>query len=179
MARSDSGEAANMEIRLLTGLDGERPAVPMPVDLPAMGSDAIAMLGPRDGAYREALGVASVDRQVFLRDDVDVMHDPRQATAQALDHLSAATPSWWLHVDFDVLRREDFPACGGPDGPELDGGLTWSTLTTIVSAALKAPGCRGWSMAVYNPDRDPDRSTAARIVRFVQDALTPASGFST
>ena len=33
MASTDSGEAANMEIRLLTGLDGERPAADMPVSL--------------------------------------------------------------------------------------------------------------------------------------------------
>ena len=55
MARTDSGEAANMEIRLLTGLDGERPAADMPVPLPALGPDAVAILGVRDAAFREQL----------------------------------------------------------------------------------------------------------------------------
>src|SRR5215216_78153 len=52
MARSDSGEAANMEIRLLTGLDGERPSADMPVPLPALKPGAVAILGVRDATRR-------------------------------------------------------------------------------------------------------------------------------
>lgn len=169
MALSRSGEAANMEVRLLTGLDGERPAAPMPVALPAVGCEAVAMLGPRDREYRAELGVASVEGRIFVRSADEVMSEPRQAAGEALRHLAAATASWWLHVDFDVLRHEDFSACGAPGEPKLAGGLSWEALTTIVSAALRAPGCRGWSLAVYNPDADPDRSAAARIVRFLAD----------
>ena len=36
-------------------------------------------------------------------------------------------------------------------------------------AALGSGGCRGWSLAIYNPDRDPDRSQARRIVEFVSE----------
>ena len=35
--------------------------------------------------------------------------------------------------------------------------------------ALRAGGCRGWSLVISNPDLDPDGSQARRIVRFVGD----------
>jgi arginase family enzyme len=39
------------------------------------------------------------------------------------------------------------------------------------SAALRTGGCRGWSVAVYNPDLDPGRQAATRIVTFVTDVV--------
>jgi hypothetical protein len=32
---------------------------------------------------------------------------------------------------------------------------------------MQAGGCSGWSLAIYNPELDPDRSAARRIVEFV------------
>ena len=168
MARTDSGEAANMEIRLLTGLDGERPAADMPVRLPALSPDAVAMLGVRDEHWRRELDVPSVADRLFMRTDAQVSEAPRDAAHDAIAHLQAATPAWWVHVDLDVLAWEAFGASGAPGEPKLPGGLSWEELTTIVGAALRAPGCRGWSVAIYNPDLDPDRSEAERIVAFAR-----------
>jgi arginase len=169
MARSDSGEAANMEIRLLTGLDGERPSVAMPVNLPALTPDSIAILGVRDAEYRRQLGVPSVASEILLRTADEVMTAPQATVDDALHHLQAVTSAWWLHVDLDVLRREDSSACGAPGEPQPPGGLSWNPLTTVVTAALRAPGCRGWSLTVYNPDLDRDRTAADRIVAFARD----------
>ena len=36
-------------------------------------------------------------------------------------------------------------------------------------------GCRGWSIAIYNPDLDPDGSQAQRIVRMVAEVLPSLS----
>ena len=170
MALTDSGEAANMEIRLLTGLDGERAAAEMPVALPALRPDAVAVLGVRDAEWRRPLGVPSVAEHVYMRTADEVMAAPDEAADEALERVRSAAPDWWLHVDLDVLRLEEFSACGAPGEPQLPGGLSWEALTTIVSAALRAPGCRGWSLAVYNPDLDPDRSAAEQIVALARDA---------
>jgi hypothetical protein len=35
------------------------------------------------------------------------------------------------------------------------------------NSALQAGGCRGWSLGVYNPDLDPERHAARRIVAFL------------
>jgi len=34
---------------------------------------------------------------------------------------------------------------------------------------MKAGGCRGWSLVIDNPDRDPDGGAARKIVRLVED----------
>lgn len=119
MARTDSGEAANMEIRLLTGLDGERPAAEMPVPLPALSPDAVAMLGVRDAMWRHELDVPSIAGRLFMRTAAQVSEAPRDSAHDALTHLQAVTPAWWLHVDLDVLAWDAFGACGAPGEPQL------------------------------------------------------------
>jgi hypothetical protein len=47
-------------------------------------------------------------------------------------------------------------------GPDL-------VLPEAVNAAMKAGGCRGWSLVIDNPDRDPDGGAARKIVRLVED----------
>jgi arginase len=82
-----------------------------------------------------------------------------------VDGLDA--PDWWLHVDLDVLRAEDFPAVDY----QQPGGLTWDQLTELAVTAWRAPGCAGASIAVYNPDLDPHRSSARRLTDFLCDLV--------
>src|SRR5919109_647515 len=102
------GEAANMEIRLLIGLDGERPAADMPVPLPALGPDVVAILGVRDAAFREELDVPSVAAQVFTRTAEEVGSAPRDCAREAVARLQAVTPAGWPHRDLAGLSREAF-----------------------------------------------------------------------
>jgi arginase len=85
----------------------------------------------------------------------------------AIEHVAAHASRWWLHIDLDVLARSDFAACGAPGEVSLAGGLTWQQLTQVAAPALQGAGCAGWSISIYNPDLDPDRSAARRIVEFV------------
>ena len=41
----------------------------------------------------------------------------------------------------------------------------------VIQTALSVGGCRGWSLAIYNLDLDPDGSQARRIVQLVGDTL--------
>jgi arginase len=47
--------------------------------------------------------------------------------------------------------------------------LTWPQLTSALAAALGAGGCRGWSIAIYDPDQDPQGGDARRIVQLARD----------
>jgi arginase len=47
------------------------------------------------------------------------------------------------------------------------GGLFWEHLEAITRTALAVGGCAGWSVCIYNPDLDPDRSGADRIVGYL------------
>ena len=100
----------------------------------------------------------------------DVATRARGAAAAARDAIAAltrASSSFWLHLDLDVLRTDDFPAADYLQ----PGGLTWQELLEIAAPALRDPLCFGCSLVIYNPDLDPERSSAARIVRFASDLV--------
>jgi len=175
MDLSASGEAANMEIALLLGLTGERAPQPLRDRLPALAPGAIAMLGPRDHLFRQAANVPTVADRVWLRSAGEVSADPPGHARMAIEHVAAHASRWWLHIDLDVLARSDFAACGAPGEVSLAGGLTWQQLTQVAASALQGGGCAGWSISIYNPDLDPDRSAARRIVEFVAQ-VAPFAG---
>lgn len=169
MELSAFGEAANMEIALLLGITGERAPDELHGCLRSLDPRTLAMLGQRDDAYRRRIGVPSIAGQVQLRPAAELHHDPAGAAGQAAELVASQAPGWWLHIDLDVLDRNEFSACGAAGEVALPGGLSWAELTALTSSALRTGGCRGWSITVYNPDQDPGYQAAARITRFVAD----------
>lgn len=171
MEASTTGEAANMEIALLLGVTGEQAPEPLRSRLPALEPDALEMLGQRDAEYRREIGVASIASHVRVHDAQQLHREPEAVAADAVARVGAVAPAWWLHVDLDVLDGREFSACGAAHDPAMPEGLTWAELTAITRVALQAHGCRGWSVGVYNPDLDPDRTEAAKVVAYLAGAL--------
>jgi arginase len=164
---SPDGEAANMEIALLLGLTGHDAPEPLRRRLPALDPDAIVMLGQRDANYRKAIAVPSIAERVRLHPAEAVHGQAARLAAEATEHLDHTTPGWWVHIDLDVLHRDEFSACAAASDPAMPGGLSWNELTTIVRRALSSPKCRGLGVGVYNTDLDPDQRAARRIARFL------------
>jgi arginase len=169
MERSPDGEAANMEIAILLGLTGQRLPPPLSEALGALSPGALAMLGPHDHAFRRERGIETVAGRARLWSIEQVATDPGRAAREAVALVSSRASDWWLHTDLDVLDEQDFSARGAPGEAPLSAGLTWRQLADLVLAALGCGGCRGWSLAIYNPDRDADRSQASRIVQFLSE----------
>jgi arginase len=169
MEMSPNGEAGNMEIGLLTGLTGEPIPLPLRPWLPALRPDAVAMVGQRDDVFRRSHKIPTVAGRVLLRSSDEVSADPVGVGREAARHVRSQSSDWWLHIDFDVLSRNEFSASGAPEDILSAGGITWPQLAAVVSSALEVGGCRGCSLVPYNPDLDPERHAAARIVRFVAD----------
>jgi arginase len=167
MEQSTTGEAANMEIALLLGMTGDNAPQSLRNPLPALRPEALEMLGQRDEGYRREIGVPSIAQRVHLHTTQEISHDPAQTAAQAVARVGAHASGWWLHVDLDVLDRNEFLACGASHDPSMPTGLSWAQLTAITRTALNADGCRGWSIAVYNPDLDPDGRDAKQIVTYL------------
>ena len=167
--RSVDGEAANMEVAILLGLTGERLTDPLSKAVNALKPQTLAMLGPRDEPWRLERGIETIAGHVLLRNSEEVAADPAGVTRSAIDGISSHASNWWLHTDLDALSEHDFFARGAPGEISLSGGLTWQQLTEVIQAALSAGGCRGWSLAIYNPDLDPDRTQARRIVQLVTE----------
>jgi arginase len=147
------GEVANMEVALLLGLGGERLPEALRKHLPALTLDTLAMLGPRDSVWIRQLGVPSlVERGALLFTPEAIASDPAQRARQAVEHVASRAPHWWLHTDLDILSADEFAAVGvSPEDPLLPGGLRWDELTEVVSAALRAGGCAGWSLRTPDP----------------------------
>ena len=166
-ALSETGEASDSELGIALGTI----SVPLPSPLaewvPLVDPDHVALLGPRDGSAIVSGGATSVRGNVacFLDDEQVGSLGGEQSMTAALDAISGVP--FWLHVDLDVLATEDFAAVDYPQ----PGGLHWDELDGRVAVALASTHCRGASIAVYNPDRDPDRSAAGRVIDFVSRSI--------
>jgi arginase len=168
--RSTTGEAADMELGFALGIV-ETPWWPRSVAAPPLVLPTrTRLLGPRDAAPLEAEGMPSLAGRVELVDGSRLAEDPAGITRTAVAPL---TSPWWLHVDLDVLSTEALPAVDYPQ----DGGLGWNDLDAVSATALEA-GPVGWDVTIYNPDLDPDRTYARRIVLFIEAAARRVPSFT-
>jgi arginase len=165
---SEDGEAANTELGLLLGLTGRTLGGDIGDRLPALRRDRLVVLGPRDDAWRRRFNVGTLaDNGVWVAPLAEVADDPAGAGRRAIEQLAAQVDRWWLHIDPVV-----FPARGLPELPDEPGGLTWDQLTDLVMALFTTSAlCVGGSIAIYDPDRDPNRTGAAQIVAFVRNVV--------
>ena len=170
---SEDGEAANTEIGLLLGLTGRLLSGDLGDRLPALRPEQLAVLGPRDDAWRQRFNVGTLaDSGVWVAPLAEVADDPAGVGRAAIRELADHVDRWWLHIDLDVLDPVEFGAQGLPDVEDEPGGLTWDQLTDVVVSLFGSPAhCVGASMAIYDPDQDHDRTDADKIVGFVRNAL--------
>jgi arginase len=175
METSTTGEAANMEVAFLLGLTGQRAPEPLRSHAGVLRPEAIAMLGMRDDLYRREIAVPTIADRVRVHPVADLHEDPAGGGRQAAEQVTSQAPVWWLHIDLDVLDRHEFSACGAASDDAMPGGLSWPDLAAIASSALQAGGACGWSLGVYNPDLDPDRRAAKRIVNFIAEVTSSSS----
>lgn len=167
---SEDGEAANTEIGLLLGLTGRLLTGPLADRVRVITKHELAVLGARDEEWRQRFNVGSLrDHGVWFRDWQQTSDRPQDQARDAVQHLRAAADRWWLHVDLDVLDPAVFAAQGVPGETGEPHGLSWGTLTSLLTVAVGQGGCTGFSMAIYDPEQDPSRTEAARIVRLVED----------
>jgi arginase len=158
---SPTGEAADCELGMALGLFDDDLSPRLRTALPRLNSSHVAALGPRDEDELSRAGVASLAGRIgLLARPADLASRTTELTQAAV----AALPElWWLHVDLDVLATSELTAVDYPQ----PGGLSWPQLDAITSTALAAPGCAGWSLCIYNPELDPARSDADRIIRYL------------
>jgi arginase len=136
--------------------------------LPLVAPADVRILGARDAAFLGAEGVASLGDRLALVDGDRLSAEPVGVAAEAVSHLP---DPWWFHLDLDVLSTEALPAIDYPQ----PGGLGWNALSLVVTTALGG-NPTGWDVTIYNPDLDPERIHAQRIVRFIRSAIAEASG---
>jgi arginase len=162
-AQSSTGEAADSELAFALGMADTSWSPELASVLPLVTPADVRILGARDAGLLHAEGVASLGDRIALVDGHHLSAKPDVATAEAVSHL--ADP-WWFHLDLDVLSTEALPAIDYPQ----PGGLGWNELSVVVTTAMGA-NPTGWDITIYNPDLDPERIHAKRIVDFIRSAI--------
>jgi arginase len=164
---SPTGEAADCELGLALGLFDAVLDPRLRAVLPRIRAADVIAIGPRDYDELAAAGVPTLAGQL------QALIRPAGFDAVKGAAAAAALPApWWLHTDLDVLASTEL---GAVDYPQ-PGGLTWEQLSQITAAALASPGCAGWSVCIYNPDLDPGRQGADRIIGYLTKAIAHADG---
>jgi arginase len=165
--QSSTGEAADMELAFALGMADAAWSRELSPLLPLVAPTDVRILGARDAELLRAEGVASLRDRVALVDGERLAADPARIAAAACKSLPRP---WWFHLDLDVLSTEALPAIDYPQ----PGGLGWDELVAVATTALRGDP-RGWDVTIYNPDLDPTRVHARRIVRFLGSVIEQVS----
>ena len=167
-ARSSTGEAADMELALALGMVDVSWSAELATILPLVGPADVRVLGARDAGLLDAEGVPSLGDRLSVIDGAHLAADPAGEIAAACASLP---DPWWFHLDLDVLSTEALPAVDYPQ----EGGLGWEELGSVAETTLQA-GPVGWDVTIYNPDMDPHRTHARRIVGSLGSAVRAIPG---
>jgi arginase len=173
---STTGEAADCELGIALGRQIQHLPSALTDLLPLVQPAAVAAIGPRDTDELAAAGIASLaDSLTVVRPAA--VHEAHAAGCLAarvhdqVERIRDLAGQWWFHLDLDVLATDQLAAVDY----QQPGGLHWDELDLLTSAALGNPGCIGWTLTIYNPELDPTRVGAHRIVRHFRQALAVAA----
>jgi len=155
---SPTGEAADMELAILTG---HGPPGLLEGDGPLLEPAAVVLLGHRPSSLHPdvARENARLDPAIHALTAPEVRE--RGAARAGTDAAArlAGRPAW-LHLDLDVLDEAALPAVSYPQPL----GLDWDELVALARPLVAAPDLLGVSVADFNPDRDAGGTHAARVV---------------
>ena len=169
---SPTGEAADMPLAVALGV-GPQAWVEAAGATPLIRPSDVALVGPRD--LEEAKGYGSITPEdlpgLTLWDTADIRRlGPARTAEEAREAVAPQDRPFWVCVDLDILDEAVFPN----DAPVPD-GLDWPELRDLLAPLVGAEACRGIAIACYNPERDPSRESAGRIVSLLRD-LIPTGG---
>lgn len=165
---SDTGEAADMELAMLTG-DGAQRLFGLGGHGPLVEPSDIVMLGHRPGslspdvAFELALVPAAITR--FSAEEITAAGP--MAVGQRWERALADRGPTWLHVDLDVIDEAVLPAVTYRQPL----GLNWNAFVALARPLLASHALVGASISDFNPDLDPDGRHARRIVDALASAL--------
>jgi arginase len=170
---SPTGEAADMELGFVLGHKVPELIRKSMGSVPLLEHSKICIFGPRDKKALEKTRTRSLDDgTIMFYDDGSLRNmDMLQVAESALRKLNRRVDKLWLHVDLDVLSTRSLPAVDY----RQQGGLNWGQLEALTASILSRGNVIGMDLTIYNPDLDPKRCAARRIVRFLQAVFAAAN----
>jgi len=164
---SPTGEAADMELAMLTG-HGPPGLVDLGGQVPLVEPDDVVILGHRPASMHPdvALELERVPGTIGRMSAEEIAATgPAEVGGRWARTLGNSGPVW-LHLDLDALDEAALPAVSYPQ-PR---GLDWESFEALVRPLLASEALVGASIADFNPDFDEDGAQAQRVV----DALAAA-----
>jgi len=165
---SPTGEAADMELAMLTG-DGPRGLVDLTGAVPLVDPADVVILGHRPASLHAdaALELARVPSTVARMSAEEIAAGGPAEVGKRWERALADRGPAWLHLDLDALDEEALPAVSYPQ-PR---GLDWDAFVALVRPLLASDGLVGVSVADFNPDLDEDGAHARRVVEALHAAV--------
>jgi arginase len=165
---SPTGEAADMELAMLTG-DGPPGLVDLGGAVPLVEPADVVILGHRPDSLHSdvALELGRVPAQTARVSAEEIAAQGPARVAQRWEAALAARGPAWLHLDLDALDEAELPAVTYPQ-PR---GLDWDGFEALARGFLASEALVGLSVADFNPDLDDDGSHARRVVDSLARAL--------
>jgi arginase len=164
---SPTGEAADMPISVALGR-GPKAWVEAAGGASIAAADA-AIVGYRDKKESRSYGmVQPEDLPGLTHVSVDDVREqgPAAVGEQAAAAIEPGVPMW-LHFDVDVLDQDVFPATDYL----MPNGMTWEELAPLMRPIAASEALIGFSLACYNPDKDPGGSCGRTLVDALGRAL--------
>ncbi|MFF9016262.1 arginase family protein [Streptomyces sp. NPDC014870] len=163
-----SGEVASMELAIATGR-GPRLLTDLEGRVPLVRDEDVVVFGYRDAAESAADGMQPLPAELYALDLDDVRAaSAADAARGALRRLTGAeVDGFWVHLDVDVLDDSIMPAVDY----RQPGGLTWSELEDVLTAALSDGHAVGLDVTIFNPRLDPTGALAARLAECLRRVL--------
>jgi len=168
---SPTGEAADMELAILTGV-GPSGLIDISGCTPLIPPQDIVVMGFRDTEQTIADGApnpAALFPEMKLFDVESVKKIGGKKLGSAIrKQFEERSKKFWLHLDLDVLDENILPAVDF----RMPNGLNWKAVAELVNPLVRSDALIGMDLTIFNPVLDtPDRYYAKQIVEFLFEIL--------
>ncbi|MBT1689989.1 arginase family protein [Dawidia soli] len=163
--KSTTGEVADMDMAMITG---RGPDLLTNIDnlKPYVQDQHAIHIGQRDWEETQHYGSQDIRATAITCMDLATLRQHGVALQSALlaNHLqSLRIDGCWLHYDMDVLADDINPAVDY----RLPGGLRYDEVELLIRSLFATDKIAGISVAIFNPDLDPDGRMTANMVEHV------------
>jgi arginase len=160
--RSTTGEAADMDLALITGR-GPEILTNMNNMRPYVADEHVVHIGQRDWEETQHYGSQDIKQTAIKCFDLAEIEQLGidTITSDVLQHVNTLpVDGFWIHFDTDVLADEVNPAVDY----RIPGGLQFEQAEHLISCLLQTGKIMGMSVTIFNPELDEDGQIAKEIV---------------
>lgn len=167
--RSTTGEAADMDLALVTGRGPERLTNINGVG-PYIKDEHVVHLGQRDREETQHYNAKDIRDTKIIAFDASFIHanGVETTTASIKEKLTmTSVDGFWIHFDADVIEDKSNPAVDY----RLPGGLSLEECKALLRILIANYNILGMTVTIYNPVLDPDAKVSKELTKLLCEVL--------